>query len=117
MAKNHIFSNNKEYRSKYYNQQVQIELKKEAIKAESVIHRGQKGGDGAHDRYTWIMDQMRKLSDLAKKKLRETSSDDLLEAVDRIADKGGYLNTTQLAKALEDIAQDKPAKKDDDVIF
>ena len=117
MAKNHIFSNNKEYRSTYYNQQVQIERKKEAIQAESIIHRGQKGGEGAHDRYTWIMDQMKKLSALAKKKLRETSSDDLLEAVDRIADKGGYLNKSQLAKALEDIAQDKPDEEDNDVIF
>lgn len=115
--KNHIFSNNKEYRSTYYNQQVQIERKKEAIKAESIIHRGQKGGDAAHDRYTWVMDQMKKLSALAKKKLRETSSDDLLEAVDRIADKGGYLNKKQLEMALEDIANDKPDEKDEDVIF
>lgn len=114
--KNRIFSNDKEYRSTYYNQQVQIERKKEAIQAESVIHRGQKRGDAAHDRYTWIMDQMKKLSDLAKKKLRETSSDDLLEAVDRIADKGGYLNKRQLDMALEDIAQEGLDDLDD-VIF
>lgn len=114
--KNRIFSNDKEYRSTYYNQQVQIERKKEAIQAESIIHRGQKRGDGAHDRYTWVMDQMKKLSALAKKKLRETSSDDLLEAVDRIADKGGYLTKNQLDKALEDIAQEG-LEELDDVIF
>lgn len=114
--KNHIFSNSKEYRSTYYNQQVQIARKKEAIQAESVIHRGQKRGAGAHDRYTWVMDQMKKLSALAKKKLRETSSDDLLEAVDRIADKGGYLNKKQLDMALEAIAQEGLDELDD-VIF
>ncbi len=117
MAKNRIFSNNKEYRSTYYNQQVQIEIKKEETKIESNSHRGIKKGQGAHDRYTWIMDQMRKLSELAKKKLRETSSDDVLESVDRIADKGGYLNKSQLKLALKEIAQEKPDKEDEDVIF
>lgn len=117
MAKNHIFSNNKEYRSTYYNQQVQIERKKFETAIESDLHRGIKKGMGAHDRYTWVMDQMRKLSELAKKKLRETSSDDILESVDRIADKGGYLNKSQLKLALEEIAQEKPDEEDNDVIF
>ena len=75
--------------------------KRAETKAESDLHRGVKTGGGAHERYKWIMDKMR--TDGEREKLRKLSSDDILESVDRIADKGKFVTKYQIDKALEEI--------------